>query len=397
MPTYNPNLELQNVVYVNSMDDLMPYLVGDEFILDDWKVYEFAPNIFTFGAYKIVCPAMCVLKGQGTFITVIASELTAGDFITATETGGSLHIEGIQFTFSDPGCSVFNVDGLEQLLVTSSFFIGECTIGTLANVQTIRFGTLCSLVGFSAGLALDGNFGTVIIDRAGLINIGSSPAPKFIYTLPTTVIGLWLSIAGCKCIIPSGTIAFDIDFATTFSLGYHKFEIFACSFDFGGTALSGITPNNSNAFARANFGVRDSKAYASCYVDTPSATNFVSAGVAVKANGQTTSLGERDFTQNDNQITYDVPTPIQLHITANAFITPANPATTAVTLYIAKNGTVITPGTRVPITTAGVFVSNTKVVDAVATDYFEIWVANESDTNQVTLEDNGTELIAVAL
>jgi hypothetical protein len=66
-------------------------------------------------------------------------------------------------------------------------------------------------------------------------------------------------------------------------------------------------------------------------------------------------------------------------------------------LYIAKNGTVITPGTRVPITTAGVFVSNTKVVDAVSTDYFEIWVANESDTNQVTLEDNGTELIAVAL
>lgn len=393
----NPNLELQNVVYVNSIDDL-PQPVGNVITLEDQTLYEFAPGLLDLGTNVLVCPQFCSLRGQGTFVTTILSSVTGGDtFITSTTAGGVLHIEGMQFNFSDPNFTLFALENLEQVLVTSSFFIGEGIIGRIANVNTTRFGALCSLVGFSGGLELDGTLGSTFFDRTGFVNIGSSPASKYVYTLPTTTIGLWMSFAGCRIIIPSGTIGIEIDPATTFALGYHKLEIVGCSFDFGGTPVSGITPDNSNAFARANFGVRDSRAYASYYVDTPSATNFVSAGVAVKANGQTTSLGERGFTQNDNQITYDVPTPIQLRITASAFITPANPVTTSVTLYIAKNGTVITPGTRVPITTAGVFVSNTKIVDAVATDYFEIWVANESDTNQVTLEDNGTELIAVAL
>lgn len=397
MPAFNPNLELQNVVYVNSIDDL-PQPVGNVITLEDQTLYEFAPGLIDLGANVLVCPQFCSLRGQGTFVTIIQSSVTGGDtFITSTTAGGVLHIEGMQFNFSDPNFTLFALENLEQVLVTSSFFIGEGIIGRIANVNTTRFGALCSLVGFSGGLELDGTLGSTFFDRIGFINIGSSPASKYVYTLPTTTIGIWMSFAGCRLIIPSGTIGIEIDPATTFALGYHKLEIVGCSFDFGGTPVSGITPDNSNAFARANFGLQDSRAYASYYVDTPSATNFVSAGVAVKANGQTTSGGERGFTQNDNQITYDVPTPIQLHITANAYIIPALVTTTSATLYIAKNGMVITPGTQVYLPPTGAFASVTKVVEANATDYFEIWLANETDTDQITLDQNGTELIAIAL
>lgn len=397
MPAFNPNIELQNVVYVNSIDDL-PQPVGNVITLEDQTLYEFAPGLIDLGANVLVCPQFCSLRGQGTFVTTILSSVTGGDtFITSTTSGGVLHIEGMQFNFSDPNFTLFALENLEQVLVTSSFFIGEGAIGRIANVNTTRFGALCSLVGFSVGLELDGTLGSTFFDRVGFVNIGSSPASKYVYTLPTTTIGIWMSFAGCRLIIPSGTIGIEIDPATTFALGYHKLEIVGCSFDFGGTAVAGIMPDNSNMFARANFGLQDSRAYASYYVDTPSATNFVSAGVAVKANGQTTSGGERGFTQNDNQITYDVPTPIQLHITANAYIIPALVTTTSATLYIAKNGMVITPGTQVYLPPTGAFASVTKVVEANATDYFEIWLANETDTDQITLDQNGTELIAIAL
>lgn len=397
MPAFNPNLELQNVVYVNSIDDL-PQPVGNVITLEDQTLYEFAPGLLDLGANVLVCPQFCSLRGQGTFVTTILSSVTGGDiFITSNTAGGVLHIEGMQFNFSDPNFTLFALENLEQVLVTSSFFIGEGIIGRIANVNTTRFGALCSLVGFSGGLELDGTLGSTFFDRMGFINIGSSPATKYVYTLPTTTIGMSMSFAGCRFIIPSGTIGIEIDPATTFTLGYHKLEIVGCSFDFGGTPLSGITPDNSNAFARANFGVQDSRAYASFYVDVPTYTNFDTVNVPVKMNGETAGRGERGFTQQDNQLTYDVPTPIQVRITASAFMIPAG-APPYASIYISKNGSVDTTSkATVYLPAEGAFVSTEAVLDAVATDYFEIWVANETDTDKIWCEKDATKLTIVAL
>lgn len=392
---------LKNQIFVNSIYDLPEPAVGGFITLEDNTLYEFAPGLLDLGTSKLICPQNCVLRGQGTFTSLISSNITSGEtFITSANPGGILHIEGLQFNFNNLNFTVFDIDGLEQLLVTSSFFIGEGNIGRIANVNTSRFGALCSLVGFSSGLELDGAFGTVFFDRTGFVNIGSSPAPKYVYTLPTTTIGLWMSFAGCRFIVPSGTIGIDIDPATTITLGSHKVEIIGNSFDLGGTALSGITPNNSNLFSRANFGIQDSRAYGKYRITTPSATNFTSVGVPVKANGQTTLSGgtARGFTHNDNQLTYDVPTPIQVKISASAYVTPTNPLTTAVTLYIAKNGVVDADSeARVYLHPEGSFVATASILDAVSTDYFEIWVANETDTNPVTLESKLTQLDIIAL
>lgn len=398
MPVFNPNIELENVVYVNSIDDL-PQPVGNVITLEDQTLYEFAPGLLDLGANVLVCPQFCSLRGQGTFVTTIQSSVTGGDtFITSTTAGGVLHIEGMQFNFSDPNFTLFALENLEQVLVTSSFFIGEGIIGRIANVNTTRFGALCSLVGFSGGLELDGNLGSTFFDRVGFINIGSAPATSYVYTTPTTVVGIWFSVAGCRVIAPSGTVAFYIDPATTVTLGAHKIEFLGNSFDLGVTAIDGFTPDNSNMFARANFGLRDSRAYASFYVDVPTYTNFDTVNVPVKMNGETAGRGERGFTQQDNQLTYDVPTPIQVHVTASAYLIPASVSPTYASLYIAKNGTVlIDTKATVYLNPEGSFVTTDAIVDAVATDYFEIWLANETDTDKIWAEINTTKLSIIAL
>lgn len=398
MPVYNPNIELFNTVYVNSIDDLPP-AISDVITLKDQTLYEFAPGFFDLGVNRLVIPQFSKIRGQGTFTTTIQSSINDGStFITATTASGVLQIEDAQFQFTNPNYVLFDIDGLEQLLVTSSFFIGEGNLGRIANTNTIRFGALCSLVGASVGLELDGNLGSTFFDRVGFINIGSAPATNYVYTTPTTVVGTWFSVAGCRVIAPSGTVAFYIDPATTVTLGAHKIEFLGNSFDLGVTAIDGFTPDNSNMFARANFGLRDSRAYASFYVDVPTYTNFDTVNVPVKMNGETAGRGERGFTQQDNQLTYDVPTPIQVHVTASAYLIPASVSPTYASLYIAKNGTVlIDTKATVYLNPEGSFVTTDAIVDAVATDYFEIWLANETDTDKIWAEINTTKLSIIAL
>lgn len=80
-----------------------------------------------------------MLRGQGTFTSLISSNITSGEtFITSANPGGILHIEGLQFNFNNLNFTVFDIDGLEQLLVTSSFFIGEGNIGRIANVNSYQ-------------------------------------------------------------------------------------------------------------------------------------------------------------------------------------------------------------------------------------------------------------------
>ena len=114
-------------------------------------------------------------------------------------------------------------------------------------------------------------------------------------------------------------------------------------------------------------------------------------------NGETAGRGERGFTQQDNQLTYDVPTPIQVRITASAFMIPSG-APPYASIYISKNGSVDTTSkATVYLPAEGAFVSTEAVLDAVATDYFEIWVANETDTDKIWCEKDATKLTIVAL
>ena len=211
---------MYNRVFVNTLLDLPEPAVGGFITLQDNTLYEFAPGTLDLGTNKLVCPANCILRGQGTFASLVTSSITSGEtFITSTNPGGILHIEGLQFNFSDPNFVLFDCQNLEQLLVTSTFFIGEGTIGTFANIQTTRFGALCSIAGFSSGLKLDGSLGSTIFDRVGFINIGSSPASPYVYTTSTCTIGILLDFAGCVGLFPTGTTGIYIDPATTFAFG----------------------------------------------------------------------------------------------------------------------------------------------------------------------------------
>jgi hypothetical protein len=417
MPNIN-DVPLNYVVHVNSLADL-PEPVGNVITLQNQTLYEFAPGPLNLGNNVLVCPQFCALRGQGTFITTFQSSVTDGDtFITSTNTGGVLHIDNIQVNFNDTNFTLFDVDGLEQLLITGCFFIAPGgDLGRIANINTTRFGLLGSLVGFSVGLEIDGFCGTVLFDRIGLVNFNS--APQYIYTTSTTSIGLWMDFAGCKGLFPAGTTGIYLDPATQFNAfnilpsGDHKFKIIGCDFDGGGLVFDGVTFDNPIIFNRANHGVEDSRASASYYFTTSSPTNFLDSAPApmplppespVKANGQTTLISSRGFIHNDNQLTYNVRTPIRVQITAVAYLTPTDGSTTSVSLFIAKNGVVIPNSEcRVYTTDKGALaVCMTETTCSYNSppalpDSFELYISNNTNADPVTVEIKSSKMSIVAL
>lgn len=400
---------LDNIVYVNDLSDL-PEPVSGIITLADNTVYEFNSSTvdggIDIGANRFAIPKNCVIKGQGTFVTTVNSSITdSNTLFTATETDGTFHIRDIMFVFPNGDYTLFDVQNQQQFLVDSAFFISNNaggSLGKLENINTTLFKSLVSLVGYSQGLQLEGTLNTVFFSQTGCINIGGTPASNYIYTTPTTSIGVILQFEDAISFAPPGTNMIYVDPATSFGVVVgdpnQKLIIKGTTAVGGGSILSGITLDDNRVFSRNNLGLADNKPYASFYFTSKDYTTPDSIGVPLKALGNTTLRYGFGFSHADNQLTYDLSTPSKVHITASALIVPTGTGTNSVSLYIAKNGTVDeTSKTRLSTTIDGTFAYTDAVFDVSQGDYFEMWVANETDTDKVIVDNNQSKLTITAI
>lgn len=126
---------------------------------------------------------------------------------------------------------------------------------------------------------------------------------------------------------------------------------------------------------------------------TAAATTIATAGTAVKAAGTTTKLAQSvdvdagDTT--DNRFVYEGATLRTFKVDAAVAVAPASGTNQDISLVLAKNGTAIA-NTKVQgraASTAAINLAMTAVVEVDTDDYLELFVANETGTVNVQVEN----------
>ena len=145
-----------------------------------------------------------------------------------------------------------------------------------------------------------------------------------------------------------------------------------------------ISPQDLRDFlvsAHVNYGVS--------YVSTAAETTISTQDVFVKAAGTTTEIATRNFTHTAGRLTYNGTPDINVYVSCCFSMTAAGNSK-EIDFKIAKNGTVIDSsmirrkvGTGTDVGAASV----DSFIEGLSTnDYIELWVANHTDTTNVTIE-----------
>ena len=129
--------------------------------------------------------------------------------------------------------------------------------------------------------------------------------------------------------------------------------------------------------------------FGSLHFSTAAETSIATQSVYVKAAGTTTSVNLHRVTMPaDNRLTYTGTPTIHAHIACSLSMTAAG-NNKLIGLGIAKNGTVLTHSIVQRQVGTGADVGSTALhadVSLATNDYLELWVSNETDTVNLTIE-----------
>ena len=164
------------------------------------------------------------------------------------------------------------------------------------------------------------------------------------------------------------------------------------NFSGGGTFLTGVQSTDNKARFEGCRGIDNSGNIAQYYMQgNATATTITTSGVFVKVAGATTTgayVEKFDVTTTDNKAVYDGSLTGFYKVTAVASMTGGN--NKVLSLAIAKNGTK-TVSSETKSTSNGTGRSEAimcqDIVSLVTTDFIEIFVANNSGTQNITVED----------
>lgn len=159
------------------------------------------------------------------------------------------------------------------------------------------------------------------------------------------------------------------------------------------SALATLFADNSNGDISAQ-DLRDFLesahfSFGSFYISSSAATTPAGAGTYLKALGTTTSVSLHRFTMPaNNRLTYTGTPDVHAHIAVSVSMTTAA-NNKVIGIGVAKNGTMLEHSKlQRKVSTAGDIGSTALHADASLStnDYLEIWIANITDTTDVTLD-----------
>lgn len=400
MGTDNPITQLENVVIVNSIDDLPTpeVIMGENVItLEGGNVYEFGAVQIDLEDNHIIVPQGVKLLGQDKDKTKLISGITSGVLFSCIGDGsGSFVMKDINVEMNSDTAQMFELSTLGEVLIDGCIIFTLGDLGNVTNVNTFRVNNISAFVAFNNGLEFYGMNGTVIFDRCGLVNVGPSPAPACIVFAENSTYENIIQITGGIAFGTAGTYALWIDHTCTFSGGEESVTFALEKFMFGIGGLGGVSPDSLFFKSRLCFMQRDTHTFGSLYFHNPIQTTFLAVDTPVKAEGQTTDRLSRGWNHAYNQLSYLLTNPLKCSVEVKAYLT-AEASVTNASIYIAKNG-VIDPDSRcqVFIPAEGAIAVTDGIYDVDAGDYFEIWVENNANTwsisQWVQLEDKATRM-----
>ena len=361
----------------------LPTAVSNVITLLADTTYYFTADIDLSGDRLVGGANTCLLGASSENASITSTGLTVGvALFTSDYTTPMRHI-----SFHDVDTCI-DIDGSRSGTTVALDWTGV-NFDTIPNIGTIKdvdnwIYSKSALIA-SQGLIFDGTIGTIGADNS--IFTGDGTAGSIIEIASTCIITRRFRIVYSSIVATSSTVGIDANVSATIpSEGYILDTV---NFSGGGTYTTGVAYTDDKARFVGVRGVSNSAEIGAYYmIGNATATTISTISTPVKIAGTTTlNTVSQKFTHANNKITYDGALTRIFKISVTTSFTGGN--NKDISVFIAKNGTV-DPTSEMLSTTDGSgraeSITTQTIIEMSETDYIEVWIENNSDTSNVTVE-----------
>lgn len=378
--SYTPLLDKEVVVFVATAADFPKTVNGVKFLEDNYT-YFIVGEVDLLGDRLVGGSNTVLIGGSSENCTLTSTGLGAGVPLFTTEY--TTPVRHISFKDVDTAISIDGTARTVALDWTGVNFVNIPNIGTINTCSNFIFTKGAFLN--SGNMSFTGTIGTVAFNNS-LFN--SDSGNTLFYLLSDLTIERRFRIIYSSIIVLSGETGIALNASAT--IPNEGIILDTCNLAGGGTYLSGIDFQDNEALFVNNVGITNSKEVAQYYMNgNATATAVASTGVAYKVAGTTTNgTLTSKFTHTNNRQTYIGSITRPFFISATLSVESGN--NNQIGVYIAKNGTILTDSEVYITTNAGGRAEGATVqtlATITSTDYIEIFVENDTSTNNITVTD----------
>jgi len=369
--------------FINKLADL-PTPVGNVITLADNVTYFFTTTVDLLGN-RLVCGVnTTILGGSSENCRIKSTGLTASPLISSSY---SLPMRNITLE-ADVALNLTG-DGVTTAIDWFGVNFTDCnTVGTIKNYSNVIMSDSAFL---NAGnLTFDGTIGTVGLSQC----LFNCDAAGTVFILPATLtITRRFRVIYSSFVILSGETGINLDASAV--VPADSYILTYCNFSGGGTYLSGIDHTSNKALFINNIGITNTSNVGHYYMQNNATATTIGAGnqnVWFKAAG-TTTLGIGNSPKwtspvtNRLRYTGSVATDFVMTVVGSISSVTAN---VTLGVAIAENGLIQSESAvsvRCPTAAVPFPFSMQDIVPVSTNDYYEVYVRNETGTNNLTLSD----------
>ncbi len=374
-------LIFENIQFIYTKEDL-PDAESGIITLNAHKTYYFASDVDLTGDRLAGGQDTTILGTSSENASITSTGLGVGVALFTTE--WTTQIRNITFKDVD---TALNINGITNNPValdwTGVNFSNVPNIGTINTCDNFIYTKGAFLN--SKGLNFTGTHGTVAFNQS--LFSGDGLAGSLISLDASCTITRRFRMIYSSVVAFSSTVGLDIN--TSATIPTESYILDTVNFSGGGTYTSGVTYLDNKVRWEGNKGITNTSEFANYYMtNNATATTIAASNTAYKISGTTTANSiNQKFSHSNNRATYTGQIVRDFEVSAIVSFTTGN--NKVIGLYVAKNGTVITES-EMYATASGSgraeSISVQTIVQLQENDYIELFVENETDTTNVTVE-----------
>lgn len=374
---------LNNFVFVSTLLDL-PAAVGGVITLAAETTYFFLNDLDLNGARLVGGSDTVILGASSENAKITSTGLGTGLANALFTTEWTTPIRHVTFGDVD---TALNINGVTNAPValdwTGVNFQNVPNVGQISTCDNWIFSKGAFLN--SKGLNFTGTVGTIGVDNSIFVGDGSAGS---IFSIDAAA-----TITRRFRIIYSSIVAFGstvgIDFNTSATVPTEGYILDTINFSGGGTYTAGVTYLDNKVRWSDVKGLINTAEFGNYFMtNNATITPIAVSGTAYKIEGTTTENAiNQKFTHTNNRLTYTGGLDRNFQISATVSFTSGN--NKVIGLYINKNGSLVN-SSEMYATTSGSGRAESihvqTVLELTANDYIELWVENDTDTTDITVE-----------
>lgn len=376
------NINFFDVIYIHQKADFGSS-TGGVISLEDGKTYIVTTNIDLTGD-RLVCNGVINLFGMSSETSFLTST-GLGVGVPLITTIYTIVLRYITFHDVD---TCYSIDGNTNTVALDWFGVNWSNIPNVGEINKCDNFILetCAFLA-SNGMTFTGTIGTIGITNSLFRGIDSFANPIIQIQSSCTITRRFRILFSSIISLTANT---GIDFSTSATVPIEGYILQTVNFSGNGTYQIGVTAEDNKSNFENCRGIVNSGSLTQYYMNANvTATDIITQDVFVKAAGTTTTgtITQR-FTLTNNRATYIGALSGIFKITISLSATSGN--NRLLRFRVAKNGTTIAQS-EVEETTSGTGRSQTLIcqdlVNLVTNDYLELWVANGSSNQDITVEN----------